>query len=355
MAVPEVWFMFVCRKNTPVSRENKKIKPATRTTFATNDFAFIDYSWLAPAPVRQRRQSSIDTYGSFEKEITLTDIQTIADAEARTAQILDRFSTPFLVGEILVKSVSTISLDVGDTVTIVDNLSKPNINQNFIITKQVIKYPGSNQELTIGDESLRMKDWQFNVEERLKRLEEQFLKNQDILQELFDFENTLIIQPRYRRIFTETVGGTNLFILGNTTYGLLGTGKLGDTDLGAEIDSFIQQFENSYTEDFIDTDFFDDPNSTGDWLTGVITSGQTLRSLSIDFDNSTISVATATFTESGAGTPTFYLSADGGSNWEIVTSGVAHTFSNTGTSLKWRIDSAGDTTTVTKVVIGSYH
>ena len=341
-----------------MDKEIKKIVPSVGTTFTTDDFAFVDYTWLAPAPVRQRNQSSVDTYGTFEKEVTLNDIQTIADAEARTSQILSRFSIPFLVGEILVKSVSTISLNVGDTVTVVDSISKPNINQDFVITKQVIKYPGSSQELTVGDEAIRMRDWQFNVEDRIKRLEEKNLLNQDLLQELFDFQLSKIFQPRYRRIFNENYNVSNSrMIWDNDDHGVWDTDKWGDgTDtFDAAVDHFVQQFENSYTEDFFDTDFFDDPNSTGDWLTGVITTGQTLRSLSIDFNNSTVSVATATFTESGPGTPTFYLSADGGSNWETVTSGVTHTFSNTGTDLRWRIDSAGDTTTVTKVVVGSYH
>ncbi len=33
---------------------------------------------------------------------------------------------------------------------------------------------------------------------------------------------------------------------------------------------------------------------------------------------------------------TYYLSADGGSNWESVTSGVAHNFTNTGDDLRWK-------------------
>ena len=338
-----------------IDKENKKITPAAGTTFDTDDFAFVDYTWLAPAPIHMFDQNSIDTYTLFQKQIELADVVSIADAEARARQILERFKTPFLSSQLLVKRDPNLNLKVGETITVIDSINKPNINQEFIITKLLSKYPGSFQEVTVGDEALRMKDWHFNVEERIKRLEERFLENQDLILELFNFNLSKVIQPRYRKIFTETVGGTNLFILGHPSFGLLGTGQLGDTDLGAETNHFIQQFENSYTEDFFDTDFFDDPNSTGDWLTGVITSGQTLRSSSIDFNNSTISQATATFTESGAGTPTFYLSADGGSNWETVTSGVAHTFSNTGTSLKWRIDSASDTTTVTKVAIGSYH
>ncbi len=341
------WFM---------DKQNKQIKPATGTTFAANDFAFVDYTWLAPAPVHQVNQDSIDTFGSFAKEITLDDVQTIADAEARTTQILDRFSTPFLVGEILVKSVSTIDLDVGDTVTVVDTLSKPNINQELIITKQVIKYPGSNQELTVGDEALRMRDWQFNIEERIKRLEERNLTNQDLILELFDFKNTLTIQSRYRRIFTETVGGTNIFILGNTTYGILGTGKLGDTDLGAETDSFIQQFENSYTEDFIDDDFEDTSGTATGWTSGSVdfTSGQIALSKSIDFNNGVITAATLNSTEV-SGSFTYQMAADG-STFENVTPGVAHTFSVTGTDLRFKItENAASTGEISQVTITNYH
>jgi len=345
------WFM---------DRENKQIKPATGTTFATNDFAFVDYTWLAPAPVHQIRQSSIDSFGSFEMEITLNDIQTIADAEARTAQILDRFSTPFKVGEILVKSASTISLDVGDTVTVVDNVNKPNINEAFIITKQLIKYPGSSQELKVGDEAIRMRDWQFNVEERLKRLEEENLKNQDLIQELFDIQLSKSLEPRYRRIFTETYNTTNLaMILNHPTRGLLNTNKL-RTDAEAfedEVDHWIQQNLNSYTEDFFDEDF-EDTTGTASWSTTgsvTFTSGQIALSKSIDFNNGTITVATLNSTEV-SGSFTYELSADGGSNFESVTPGTAHTFTNTGTDLRFRItENAASTGEISQVTITNYH
>ena len=342
-----------------MDRENKQIKPATGTTFTTNHFAFVDYTWLAPAPVRQRNQSSIDTYGTWEKEIILTDIQTIADAEARTTQILSRFSTPFLVGEILVKSVSTISLNIGDTVTVVDNLSKPNINRKFIITKQIIKYPGSSQELTVGDESLRWEDIQFNIEERLKRLEEQFLKNQDLIQELFDFQLSKIIQPRYRRIFTETYNVSNdRMIWDNTDHGVWDNDKWGDgTDtFNAAADSFIQQFENSYTENFIDDDFEDTNGTATGWTSGSVdfTSGQIALSKSVDFNNSTITVATLNSTEV-SGSFTYEMAADG-STFESVTPGTAHTFSVTGTDLRFRItENAASTGEISQVTIINYH
>ncbi len=339
-----------------VDKENKKIVPATGTTFTAGHRAIVNYTWLAPAPVHQRNQASIDDHGLWEKEITLTDIQTIVDAEARTAQILDRFSDPFLVGELLIKSVSTISLNVGDKVTIVDSLNKPNINQSFVITKQLIKYPGSSQELIVGDESIRMKDWQFNVEERLKRLEEEFLKNQDLIQELFDFGLLLPIGPRYRRIFKETVGGANLFILGHSVRGILGTSKLGDTDMGAETDHFIQQFEDSYTEEFIDTDFEDSNGTATGWDSGSVdfTSGQIALSKSIDFNNSTILVATLDSTEV-SGSFDYELAADG-STFESVTPGTAHTFSATGTDLRFKItENNSSTGEISQVTITDYH
>lgn len=77
------------------------------------------------------------------------------------------------------------------------------------------------------------------------------------------------------------------------------------------------------------------------------------QSLSIDFNNGTITTAKMTVTRSASGDILLYLSADGGNNWEQVTSGVAHTFVNTGTDLRWRIKTSDET--ITKVLIEDYH
>ena len=77
----------------------------------------------------------------------------------------------------------------------------------------------------------------------------------------------------------------------------------------------------------------------------------TAQSSTIDFNNGTITTAklTATFT---GGTPTLSMSADG-SNFETVTSGVAHVFTNTGTDLRWKAE--GEGITITEIKIGDYH
>lgn len=347
-----------------VDKEKKMIMPATDTTFTTDHYAIVNYVWSAPAPIHMINQDSIDTYGIKQKVVELSDVSSVADAESRATSILSKRSVPFITGNLLVKSLAANIPLRGETIKIIDTRT-PTVNGleltgEYVVSGIKYKFPSATEELIVGDKNWRLADWQTGTEERLKRLEEQFIRNQDILVELIDIQNipAVSVGPRYRKVISDTYDVSELgLLLGNATYGKLGTAKLRThaTAFEGEVDYFIQQFEDTYTEDFIDADFFDDPKSTGDWLTGVITAGQTLRSLPVDFNNSVVSTAKFTFTESGAGTPTFYLSADGGSNWEEVTSGVDHTFSNTGTSLMWRIDSAGDTTTVTKVVGEDYH
>lgn len=309
-----------------VDKENKKVIPATGTTFTATHRAIVNYIILKPAPVKMRRQGSIDEFGTFEEKITLADAMTIADAEARTNEILDRFSNPFLIGEFLVKSVSSLTQKIGDIVTIVDTINNPNINQQLVITKQVIKYPGSNQELTVGDESLRLADINFDANERIRRLEEKLFSNQDLLQEIFQFNNTRPIKPRYKRIFTQAYNvGANVGIWGNSDHGTWGTELWGDhsTAFDAEADHFIQQFEDTYTENFIDDDFEGAGNAS--WSTTgsvTFTSGQIALSSSVDFNNSTITAATLTPTVV-SGLFKYEMAADG-TNFEHISIPIAH-------------------------------
>ena len=76
------------------------------------------------------------------------------------------------------------------------------------------------------------------------------------------------------------------------------------------------------------------------------------QSTTVDFNNGTITTAKLTATYTGA-VPTFYMSADGGNNFEVVTDGVAHTFTNTGTDLRWKVEGSG--TTITEIKIEDFH
>lgn len=345
-----------------IDKENKNIMPASGTTFTTDDFAFVDYTWLAPHPIHQVRELSKTTYGTYKKELVINDIKSVADAESRTKEILDRFSEPFRIATFLVKDNNSVSIDVGDLVRVIDTISNPNVDAEFVVTKIVKRYPGDFQEVTVGDEGIRLSDWSFSVEERLKRLEERNLSNEDLLTELRDFVLTNFPETRYFRAFKEDYdsgSGNSIWNLGSGDgYFDWGAGKWGTDAVSfpTAADHFIMQYLNSYTENFLDTDF-KSTNTTATWgSTGSVTftASQIAESTSVDFANGTITAATLTSTEV-SGSFNYEMTADG-SNWESVTSGTAHTFSNTGTDLRWRATENNISTgEISKVTIQNYH
>ncbi len=308
-----------------IDRENKKIMPKTGTTFTTDHFAIINYTWSAPAPIHMRNQESVDNYGLFQKQVDLPDVASVADAESRGASILNRRSIPFVTGKLLVKSTSTPN--VGELVNVIDTKSVKDPSGQYVVNKVLYKWPSGTEEIEVGDAQWRLADWQSTTEDRLKRLEEQFVRNQDILLELVNIQNTStenLLRPtsRYRKVLERTLVGDG-FILGHSSYGILGTSTLGD-DSASEVDSFIQQFENIYIETFVDEDF-ESSNTTADWSnTGSVdfTSGEIAESESIDFNNSTITTATLTPTEV-SGAFKYEMMADG-SNWEEIAIPQAH-------------------------------
>lgn len=68
-------------------------------------------------------------------------------------------------------------------------------------------------------------------------------------------------------------------------------------------------------------------------------------------NDETITQATLNATTSGSGTPIFYLSADAGFNFEVVTSGIIHIFENTGEDVKCKITGADVNITKYEVII----
>jgi len=363
-------------------KENKKVMPATGTTFTTDHYAIVNYTWSAPAPIHMRNQFSIDNYGSFEKQIELSDVSSVADAESRAKSILSKRSVPFITGKILVKSQSANIPNRGEIVKIVDTKT-PTVNAlvltgEYIVSKIKYKFPSAVEELEVGDKQWRLVDWQTNTEERLKRLEEQFIRNQDILTELMDIANDpATINPIYYAIYEKNIGGDTLifgnelfgiwgtykwgstanqsFILGHPSAGILGTSKLG-SQTSEDVLKFMKQYEDSYTENFTDTDF-KDTEGTASWTTtgsAEFTASQIALSKSVDFNNGTITTAILDSTEV-SGSFDYELTADG-TNWESVAPGTAHIFTNTGTDLKFRItENAASTGEISQVTITNYH
>ncbi|MHA1302312.1 MAG: hypothetical protein ACTSPI_01235 [Candidatus Heimdallarchaeaceae archaeon] len=349
-----------------VDRENKKIMPTVGTTFTADHYAIVNYTWSAPAPIHMINQDSIDAYGLYEKQIELSDVSSVADAESRAASILAKRSVPFITGKLLVKSENANIPFRGETIDIVDTKTPTvnglNLTGTYVVNKIKYKFPSAIEELEVGDKTWRLADWQTNTEERLKRLEEQFIRNQDILTELVSISNVPLgtVSPRYLKTITENYDVSELgLIIGHATYGILGTNKLRthSNAFEGEVIHSIQQFENDYTEDFIDSDFEDTNGTATGWGSGSLnfTPGQIGLSSSIDYNNGTVSTVDVAVTID-SGTITIYVSADGGSNWEEATNNATHTFTVTGTDLRFKLlESGASTAEVSKVLLSNYH
>lgn len=253
-----------------VDKDNKKILPAEATTFTNNYYFEIRYSRAVPIPVHQTNPSSITTYGIFTKTITYEDLRSVDDAINRGTYYLLRYSTPFIYTTLKVKSDPTYDLRVGQLISVIDNVSSPAISSRLLINKHRIRYPADYDELEVGDKQWRLAEFNSKVLEAIKRLNEKEYQNQDILTELVNVDNTLTfpitVKPRYQYLMTNTIIGTDLFILGNNTVGILGTSKLGNTNgFGPDTLHIVQQYQNIYTEKFIDIDFKDAGNTSATW------------------------------------------------------------------------------------------
>jgi len=118
-----------------------------------------------------------------------------------------------------------------------------------------------------------------------------------------------------------------------------GTDKWYDSEYSTITTLRVVNPERKFIDNFFGTTFKDTSSTNADWSTTgeiVFATNQTASSLSIYLNNETISSATLIATATGGGSIGYLMSADGGSNWENVTSGISHTFTNQGTDLRWR-------------------
>ena len=76
-----------------VDKPNKKVLPATGTSFTSGDYFEIRYSHAVPIPVHMTNDASIALYGQFKKTQTFKDIRSVGDAEQRGTNWLLLYSS----------------------------------------------------------------------------------------------------------------------------------------------------------------------------------------------------------------------------------------------------------------------
>jgi len=320
----------------------------------------VQYAYPQPTPVIMKDFASYEHYGRWiTRTMTYTDILSVTDAENRGRNFLAIYAWEFLstTAKVLPSVITSMNLKAGQSIRVID--ARQNIDEWMLVKRITLNYPNRDVEVDLGDMEWRIARFENDAATRLKRLEEEMAKTGDIVNETNDLPHTISVKKRYMKITNQTITSSNIFILGHPTYGILGSSHLGASGLSSESPLVIYQGHNDYTEDFHDNDF-KDASTTANWnnsthsliFTAVNQFGQ---STSVDYNNGTITNATLTATGYNANF-TLYLSANGGTNWETTSNGVSHTFSHTGTDLRWKIVlTSGSSGTITKVKISNYH
>lgn len=331
-----------------IDNPNKKITFVSAPSSGTNNIQ-IDYTYSSPI-VLQGENPAVSNGG--ETTLRVPDLTTVHDAQ----QYLDNYQTENSKDTITTKLDVTNVTDLypGQTVTVIDG--NEGVNETFIITKVEKSFPYRSDVVTITNKPLQQESFVISTDDRLRRIEERLVQESDLVIFIKTFTGNRIFKfgRRYMKAQKRTIETS--FILGHPDNGVLGTSTMGDFRTALALNKLVQG-ANLYLETFDDDDF-SSGNTTATWGSSgsvTFTSGQIAESSSIDYDNGTITHAELTSTEE-SGSFTYELSADGGSNWEIATSGALHSFTNTGTDLRWRAtENAASTGEISQVVIDRYH
>jgi hypothetical protein len=161
----------------------------------------------------------------------------------------------------------------------------------------------------------------------------------------------ILARPQTTVITADTVD-PSYFMVGEINYvhpqSILSSGYLlsdGTSHISSTAVVRVVNNNNEFLEYFNHSDFKNVANTTATWGSGTLsfTSGQIAQSESVALGSGTIVQATLNVTSS-SGTFTYYLSANGGSNWETVTPDVIYTFTNSGSDLRWKVSESGAST-----------
>jgi len=331
-----------------IDRETNKIVFNSSTfTPGASDYVEVLYTYPVPVPIIRRDTASITAYGESSTVKTFSDIKTVEDATTRATLFLSTYAQPFTT---VVCHVTDIANDyrIGEKVTVTDTTN--DIEDELIITQVKRRFPHNYDEVTCGDKEYSIAAYNTAMIDRIKRIEEEFTKNTDLVNQIFDFERTFKPERRYMEIQTTRPTGTAL-IWGHPTYGIWGSSTYLWTASGGGFTAAttvkITQGNMTYDEYCYDDDFHDSGNSTATFDTTNkridFTSGQVWYSSEIDM-GSTLVHATITLGTT-TGTFTIEISADNGSTWQTLSEATRTTLtSSDGTACFIRITEAGGST-----------
>lgn len=317
----------------------------------------VRYSYYLPTPTVVKDDVSVNDYRVREGVMLVADIRTVNDTETFATQRLAQMKDPYRKTTLMIEDTSS-NLQVGRLIRVVDE--REDIDGDFLVLSHELFYPFRPDRLEVGDQTWRVSNWGLWTSDRLKRIEQELFYNNDTLRISFSFTRDIPFRRRYFKRSTIDISPDGAWDVG---FGDNSTGSsypMNWDDANArwsdgsynnsEVVLEIIPGGLSYDEFFYDEDF--KGTTTGTWSsTGYLQLANTQYATSTTFGYGfTVSSARLNcdlgIIFDGPGYTTnplsytgllFELSANGGSNWQTFTPGVAASFSTSGTDLRWRV------------------
>ena len=326
-----------------VDEQNKKIVWNTsQYTPTIGHNCLVQYSYPAPIPIIRKRQTSIDAYGESATIKHFSDVRTVEDAINRGNLFLDTYAEPFVRVQLKISNIDN-DYRAGEKVRIVDTYNEE--DRELVINKIIRSWPHKHDILHCGNREYAIAEYNKLTLDKIKRLEEELSKNDDILISVIDVDRTFKPRRRYMKLQKQSIAGDTLiwghptygiwnefkwgntaqvsFVLGHPSYGLLGTSQLG-SQASSPVTVKLVQGNMTYDEYAYDTEFHDAVNSTATFSTVtqdiIFTSGQIWYSNVIDL-GTTLSWVTVDLGDT-VGTLVIEISSDNKSTWQTITEGV---------------------------------
>lgn len=330
-----------------IESDNKQIVWHTADyTPGSSDYVEMQYTYFIPAPVIATSEESINLYseGDIEKAkkivIEKKDMLEVSDAEMYANQYLDDHKDPIDRTTLRVMNVSDLA--VGQKVYVNDTWN--NIVGWFYVTSVRMKGPYRYDEVTVASNVLDEDQYAWNILQRLKRLEEQNIGDDELVLHTKQVNRRIRLRRRCIEMQKRDLSANDNILLGHHEMGVIGPSgfKLGPSSETYTVEQ-IHQGNNTYEEYFLDDDF--EGSGTGTWDT----SGHQLTlGASASHQTSRIALGTAysyyTLTTPGSvtGTVSIEISGDNGSTWESVTLGTRTAFdSSDGSGILIKITDSG--------------
>jgi len=339
-----------------VDKESKQIRfEAGSVPGSGTDNIVVDFTTPKPVPVKVKNSQSITDFGRYRTTKHFNDVQTVTDARDRGEKFVAQFGVPFT--RVRVDFLpDRVAVAPGELRRVLDTQNAQ--DRNLVATKVTCRWPETQDIAHCGDREYKTWEYESKTSERIKRLEEELIKNQDLLVSIEPIETSLRIRKRFTRIKVRDYTGTLFLIWDHPQFGIWDSFKWGDdvdVDIGLAVQKRLIWPNEIYEEEFFDNEFEDTGVTTATWGPTDLTlgAGEVAQSEIAYENNETYSNADMTVTFSGD--VTFKISSNDGGAFTTFTpvSGIIQNVtitSTNGTQIVWRAESTTGGT-VTKVLI----